>query len=255
MQERIVGATAGPPRASLDDILVELAAAHRVLAMEGLNFGTIGGVSLRDPAGRGYWTKRSGVGMEEVFSAAELVLTDFEGRRIAGGGGTQYEWPLRTEIFRARPDVNAVVYAPAFHAAVFSATGRPVLPVSGEGRHFDFDVPHFALWTGRFNDPAVCKQVAVTLGEAKAVLLQNNGLITVAGSVPVAVLRALFLERACEMQLAIETSRYEWDWLPEDAEGGDPGMMLSSPRQVDNFWGFYLRRLKQLESGCLPPGR
>lgn len=111
MPERMAPPSGIRHAATLDDVLVELAVAHRVLAREGLNFGTIGGVALRDPQGRGFWTKRSGIGMEEVYGPAELVMVDSAGNRLAGGGGPLFEWPLRPAIFRARSDVNAIVYA------------------------------------------------------------------------------------------------------------------------------------------------
>lgn len=237
---------------SLDDILEELAVGHRVLAMVGHGFGTIGSVALRDPLGRGFWIKRTGIGMDEVYGPAEMVLIDFDGERVAGSGGVPLQWRLRAAIFRARSDVNAIVYAPSFHAAVFSATGRSMLPVSDEGRHFEFNVPNFPNWSGWNLEPEVCKQIVATLGDAKGMLLKNNSLIAVAGSVPVATLRAIFLERACEMQLAAEGSGHEWSWIRNDT--GRPGMALTSPQQVENFWSYYLRRLERLESGCPLPG-
>lgn len=93
----------------------------------------------------------------------------------------------------------------------------------------------------------------MTLGDAKAILLKNNGLVTVGESVRLVVLRALFLERACQMQLAAETSRYDWGWLPAD-DGGMRGMTLASPEQVDNFWNYYVRRLDHMERGTPLPG-
>lgn len=239
-----------PP--SLDDILEELAVAHRVLAMEGHGFGTIGTVDLRDTLGRGFWTKRTGIGMEEVYGPAEMVLIDFDGNRVAGSGGVPLQWSLRAAIFRSRPEVNAIVYAPSFYASVFSATGRSVLPVGDEGKHFDSNVPNFPNWSGWNLDAEVSEQIVATLGDAKGMLLKNNSLVTVAGSVPVAVLRAIFLERACQMQLAAETSNYEWSWIRNDS--GRPGMALTSPRQVENFWSYYLRRLERLEAGAPLPG-
>ena len=238
---------------SLDDILGELALAHRVLAMEGHGFGTIGTVALRDAEGRGFWTKRTGIGMEEVYGPAEMILIDFDGNRVAGSGGVPLQWRMRSAIFRGRPEVNAMVYAPSFYAAVFSATGRTVLPVSDEGKHFNFNVPNFSQWTGWHLERELCDQIVATLGAAKGMLLKNNSLVAVAGSVPVAVLRAIFLEKACEMQLAAEGSGYEWSWIRKD-DAGVPGMMLTSPGQVENFWSFYLRRLERLESGYPLPG-
>ena len=240
----------GPP--SLDDILEELAIAHRVLAMVGHGFGTIGTVDVRDAHGRGFWTKRTGIGMDEVYGPAEMVLIDFDGNRVAGSGGVPLQWRLRATIFRNRPDVNAIVYAPSFYASVFSATGRSVLPVGDEGKHFDFNVPNFPNWSGWNLDAEVSDQIVATLGDAKGMLLKNNSLVTVAGSVPVAALRAIFLERACQMQLAAECSNYEWSWIRNDV--GRPGMALTSPRQVENFWSYYLRRLERLESGAPLPG-
>lgn len=240
----------GPP--SLDDILDELAVAHRVLAMVGHGFGTIGSVALRDPIGRGFWIKRTGIGMDEVFGPAEMVLIDLDGDRVAGSGGVPLQWRLRAAIFRARPEINAIVYAPSFHASVFSATGRTLLPVSDEGKHFEFNVPNFPHWSGWNLEPDVCDQIVATLGDAKGMLLKNNALVAVAGSVPVATLRAIFLERACKMQLAAEGSGHEWSWIRKDT--GRPGMALTSPRQVEHFWSYYLRRLQRLESGCPLPG-
>jgi ribulose-5-phosphate 4-epimerase/fuculose-1-phosphate aldolase len=237
---------------TLDDVLDELARAHRVLAMLDHTFATMGSVSLRDSGGQGFWTKRSGIGMEEVFGPAELVLTSFDGKRIAGSGGPPMEWAIRAAVFQARPDVNVVVYCSSFYSAVFSATGRQLLPVSDEGKHFDSEVPQYVLSTGKMSDPAVAAQAAAALGNAKALLLKNNGVVTVAGSVPVAVLRAIFIEKACQMQLSAEGSRYHWGWLENDA--GLSGMSLTSPRQVDNFWGFFLRQLERLESGASLPG-
>jgi L-fuculose-phosphate aldolase len=238
---------------SLDVILEELAVAHRVLATEGHGFGTIGTAALRDPLGRGFWTKRTGIGMEEVFGPAEMVLIDFDGTRVAGSGGVPLHWRLRSAIFRARPDVNAIVYAPSFYASVFSATGRALLPVTDEGKHFDFNVPIFGQWTGWLLDPDLCDQMVATLGDARGMLLKNNSSVAVAGSVPVAALRAIFLEKACEMQLAAEGSGYEWSWIHKD-DAGMPGMTLDDPRQVENFWSYYLRRLGRLESGRPLPG-
>jgi len=149
--------------------------------------------------------------------------------------------------------VNAIVYAPSFYASVFSATGRSVLPVGDEGKHFEFNVPNFAQWTGWHLGPDLCDQIVSTLGDAKGMLLKNNALVAVAGSVPVATLRAIFLEKACEMQFAAEGSGYEWSWIRKD-DAGVPGMMLTSPGQVENFWSYYLRRLERLESGCPLPG-
>src|SRR5690606_14152174 len=85
----------------LDHMLAGLARAHRMLGMEDHGFQTVGSVSLRDPAGNGFWTKRSGIAMEEVFGAAELVLVGFDGKRVAGSGEPPLNWEMRAAILEA----------------------------------------------------------------------------------------------------------------------------------------------------------
>jgi hypothetical protein len=47
---------------------------------------TLSHQSLRDPAGRGVWLKRSGIGSGEVRDAGDLVLIDCSGNRLSGTG-------------------------------------------------------------------------------------------------------------------------------------------------------------------------
>jgi len=55
--------------------LDELCAAHRILAVEGHEDRTSGHVSWRDPEGRGFWMKRSQIGMDEVLTPDDLNAT------------------------------------------------------------------------------------------------------------------------------------------------------------------------------------
>src|SRR5215467_12428613 len=98
-------APAGDLRTSLE----ELARACRILEMEGHGDMTLGHLSLRDGGGRGFWLKRNRIGLGEVLGPDDFVLVDWEGRQLAGAGGRHSEWPIHSEIFRARTDVNVVV--------------------------------------------------------------------------------------------------------------------------------------------------
>src|SRR2546428_4580365 len=89
-------------RASLD----ELARGCRILEMEGHGDMTLGHLSLRDPDGRGFWMKRNRIGLGEVLGPADFVLVDWDGNKIAGEGGRHSEWPIHSEIFRRRADVE-----------------------------------------------------------------------------------------------------------------------------------------------------
>jgi L-fuculose-phosphate aldolase len=100
--------------------LLELAYGCRILHGEGHADMTLGHLSLRDPDGRGLWLKRSGIGLGEVNGPDDFLLIDFQGKRLSGDGRLHKEWPLHTEILKARPDVNAVGHTHPFHATAFS---------------------------------------------------------------------------------------------------------------------------------------
>ncbi len=86
--------------------------------MEGHNDMTQGHLSIRDPDGRGFWMKRTGISFAEVKARKDFVLVDFEGDRLIGAG-VHGEWPIHAEIFRSRPDVNAVGTRIRFMPRVF----------------------------------------------------------------------------------------------------------------------------------------
>src|SRR5215471_6992904 len=128
------------PEGELRQSLDELAGACRILEMEGHGDMTLGHLSLRDPAGRGFWLKRNRIGLGEVLSADDFVLVDWDGKQIAGSGGRHSEWPIHSEILRVRPDVQVVAHTHPFHACVFSASADPLQPFTLDADYF-IDVP------------------------------------------------------------------------------------------------------------------
>ena len=93
---------------NLHAALIEVARACRILEMAGHGDMTLGQLSLRDPSGRGFWMKRNRIGLGEVLGPQDFVLVDWDGKQIAGSGGRHSEWPIHSEIFRLRPDVQVV---------------------------------------------------------------------------------------------------------------------------------------------------
>jgi len=94
----------------LTDALTECARACRVLEMEGHGEMTLGHLSLRDSRGRGFWMKRNRMGLGEILGPDDFVLVDWDGNKRAGEGGRHSEWPIHSEILRARSDVQVVVH-------------------------------------------------------------------------------------------------------------------------------------------------
>jgi L-fuculose-phosphate aldolase len=230
----------------ITEALVELARAHRILDGEGHNDMSLGHLSLRDPAGRGFWLKRANIGLEEVLSERDFLLLDFTGTVLEGEGIRHLEWPIHAAILEARPTVGVVAHTHPFHATVLSATEEHIGPYTNEGVWFESGVTHFKLTSDLVNTPELGRELALALGEAEAVLLKNHGATFVGATVKEATLAGVFLERAARAQLALASSGLACSH-PDAAEIHQKRQTIYPPRAVDNFWRYYNRKLDRAE--------
>jgi ribulose-5-phosphate 4-epimerase/fuculose-1-phosphate aldolase len=159
-----------------------------------------GHVSRRDPGGRGVWLKAGGRGFDEV-SEDDIILIDSEGRSLAGSLSAPLEYPLHTEILRARGDVASVVHCHPPCAIALAASGQPLHAFSNSAGMFAAGVPRFERAAGLINTAELGGAVAECLGGSRALFLVGHGIVTVGSSVATAVMNAVLLERACRLQI------------------------------------------------------
>ena len=187
------------------DLKETLVQACHILAMEGQGDNILGHVTARLPGWDRVWMKASGLGLEEV-TVDDLVLLSLDGEKLAGARKPHEEYPIHTEIMRARPDVLAVVHTHPLHSVAFGAPRRPLRPIGHEGSYFwPPDVPLFDRKTDLIRTREEGAWVSEALGEARAVFLLNHGIAVPGASVETATIAALFLERAARMQLLAES--------------------------------------------------
>jgi L-fuculose-phosphate aldolase len=173
-----------------------VASACRILAAEGYADLTLGHVSARGPGGA-IWIKRKGVALDEVEPEDVVALDDRD-------AVLPLETVLHTSVYRVRPDVAAVVHGHPPNATALAATGAPLSLLT-------HDSVLFADGVGHFDEPDLivgdeqAGRVAAALGDRRAVLLQNHGVVVVGKDVPWAVLTAVTLERAARLQSLAST--------------------------------------------------
>lgn len=180
-----------PPREAL-------ASACRILAREGHESGLAGQVTARAETPNAWWTLPFGCGFDEA-SAARMVLVDEDLEPLQGArpnpGVRFHVW-----IYRHRPDVKAIVHTHAPHASALSCTASSLKTI-----HMDTAMlhgcAHLPQWPGVPLADDEGRLISGALGEAKAILLANHGLLTAGSSVEEATYLAVFFERAARMQL------------------------------------------------------
>jgi len=221
--------------------LTDLARACRILEMEGHGDMTLGHLSLRDPAGRGFWMKRNRIGLGEVLGPDDFVLVDWDGEKIAGSGGRHSEWPIHSEILRVRADVQVVAHTHPFHACVFSASLDPLAPSTLDADYFVAVPRHedeVALITTKDEGAALAR----ALGLHVAVFMASHGVTFCGTSVMHATCVGVFLEKACKAQLAGLGAGF-CPGLPNAATRLRRHGQIMTPTHWEHSWNYFCRKL------------
>lgn len=232
--------------AELREKLNKVALGCRVLAMEGHEDLSLGHLSLRDPDGRGVWMKRCFVGLDEIRGPDDFILLDYDGQKLYGPGERHSEWPIHTEILRARPDVAVVGHTHPFHASLLSATGETLQPIGLEGIHFALNTPHFTETVDLITDKRLGGNLAETLGNARMAFMKNHGVVFVGSNTGEAVITGVWLEKASRAQLALHGAGIPWS-TPERADWEGKAGTIGSLGWWENFFAFYCRKLLRRE--------
>jgi L-fuculose-phosphate aldolase len=220
----------------------QVAWACRIVAAEGYADLTLGHVSARESGGTTVYIKRKGIALGEV-TPEDVVETD------DASADLHLETVLHTEVYRARPDVGAVVHGHPPYATALSAT-------SAELELLTHDAVLFADGVARFDDPDLIVEpeqgaaVARALGTRRAVLLRNHGVIVVGKDVPWAVLAAATLERAARLQAIASRLGELRPISPELAAALLP--VKYRDEFVDEYWDAWMRRV--VRTGRKPGG-
>jgi L-ribulose-5-phosphate 4-epimerase len=216
-----------------------IARACGILALSGQSDMIWGHVSCRDPRGRGIWMKGHELGFEEV-TADDIVLLSFDGEVLAGKRRRHSEFPIHTEIMRARSDVACVVHTHALQATAFAAKAVPLRPISHDGCLFvPPDIARFDLTGDLIRSKELGEAIARSIGGRNAMLIPNHGLVTVGPSVQQGVMTAILLARACEVQL-LAGDVVQWS---SDEEALSKRDHCWAPSQLDLGWSYWARQL------------
>ena len=230
-----------PPSPSEADLRRDLALACRILGENGHGDSIYGHVSARLDDRR-ILMKAHHVGLEEV-TEKDLLVLDLDGNVLGGTGKRHTEYPIHTEIIRARKDVMAVVHSHPIHSVVFAARGLTLRPVGHEGNFFwPPEVPVFTEFTDLVRTRQQGEAVARCLADRPAVFLRNHGIAVAERSLQWATCAAILLEKAAQVQLLAQpTSALDFAFTSE--EEALLKRRIWFDESIDAMWRYYVRRL------------
>ena len=208
---------------SANPVLVEdLVAANRILAMQGVldAYGHVSARSDRDPSR--YLMSRSLA--PQLVTAADIQEYGADSEPIGDTRKPYLERFLHGEIYKARPEVMAVVHShspssipfgiaktelkPVYHMASFLWSGAPVFDIRRVRDENDLLI----------RDIPLGQALARSLGPCTCVLMRGHGMTIVGDSVQEAVFRAIYTEMNARLQLQAQSLEGPLTFLNE-AEG------------------------------------
>lgn len=184
-----------------------LAAGFRLFGRFGFDEGVAGHITARDPEHLDcFWVNPFGMSFSHI-RVSDLILVDAEGEVVAGEGLVNgAAFAIHSQVHAARPDVIAAAHAHSIYGKSWSSLGRLLDPLTQDACAFYDDHALFDDYTGVVLDPEEGKRIGHALGDAKAVILRNHGLLTVGHSVDEAVWWFITMERSCQAQLLAEAA-------------------------------------------------
>jgi ribulose-5-phosphate 4-epimerase/fuculose-1-phosphate aldolase len=191
---------------SADEIRAErkqqVALGYRILAAQ--RWGDLGDghISARDPVRQDcFWLLRYGVSYHAA-TVHDLVLVGPDGDLVLGDGAINTAaYYIHHPILMARPDAVSATHVHTGWGTPFSAEVRPILPISQESCIFFEDHAIFDDEEVQVQSVDAGKRIAEALGDKRAIILRNHGLLTVASRVDEAVGSFVHMERVAEVHM------------------------------------------------------
>jgi len=198
-------ASAQAQPADLVNLVSDLVAGNHILASENIVDG-YGHISVRHPGNKDRFLLSRSLAPESV-TPADILEYGLDGEATDPKGKTSYkERFIHSEIYRARPDVNAVVHCHAPSLIPFGVTRKPLRPMYHQSAFLAAGVPVFEIRDagGMTNmlveTAALGRALAKTLADKPAVLMRGHGAVVVADSIPTVVGRSIYLELNARIQ-------------------------------------------------------
>ncbi len=201
-------AWAQPKSAGAPDpkLIEDLVAANRVLADLGVVDG-FGHVSVRhDKDPNRYLMSRSMA--PALVKADDILEYDLDSVAVDAKGRALYlERFIHGEIYKARPDVKAIVHSHSPSVIPFGVSTVKLRPIYHMSSFLGTDVPVFEIrdTAGLASDllvrnPKLGAALAKVLGGNTVVLMRGHGSVAVGSSIPEVVFRAYYTEMNARLQ-------------------------------------------------------
>ena len=156
----------------------------------------------------------NGSAVKGLMTQDDLVEIDMDGNVVSGKGKPPLEFHIHTEIYRARPDVQAVAHTHPKWSTFLTMVGKPYKHVYAQGVLLgDMPVMNTPM---SVNTKPMGERLAQTLGKRPAVLLKSHGVTIVGTNMIECFALAAYVEENCYRQYMAEQLGEPYEFSEEE---------------------------------------
>ena len=193
---------------------VDLAACYRLADLYGFSEIVWNHITAKVPESKFFLINRFGLRYDEV-TASNLVTIDLDGNVIDPGSASSEKdvnvtgFIIHSAIHAARPDVHCVMHSHSAAGLAVSVLKNGFVPMTQDTMPL-YDRVAYHDWEGLSVDTAERETLAADLGDKKAMIMRNHGLLTCGASVGEAFMLMYYLDRGCKVQMQVLASGQEY---------------------------------------------
>lgn len=181
----------------------------------------------------------SGASVRGALTMNDIVAVDLDGRQVEGSDRPPLEFHIHSEIYRSRPDVNAVAHTHPKWSTFLTMVGESFKPIYAQGVLLG-DIPVMDTPLS-VNTKPMGERLAATLGTRPAALMKSHGVVVVgADIVECFALAAYVEENAYRQYMALQIGTpYQFS----AAEQAACREKLWAPNLFKKTWDYYYSKL------------
>ncbi len=230
---------------------VDLAACYRLIALYGWDDLVFTHISARVPGDEEHFLINAYGMLFEEMTASSLVKVDLAGEKVLASPYpiNPAGFVIHSAVHAAQHDVGCVLHTHSRAGVAVSAQAEGLLPIS-QTSLFPYATLAYHDYEGvALNDDEKPRLVA-DLGNNRALMLRNHGLLTTGATIADAFLLMYLLEIACQIQVMAQSSGTELLRVPQTIVDGIQAQAEQATKGLGGqlVWPGLLRKLDRIDA-------
>lgn len=181
----------------------------------------------------------SGASVRGSLTTDDIVTVDLDGNLLEGSAKPPLEFHIHAEIYRARPDINAIAHTHPQWSTFLSMAGVPFKVVYAQASLLG----HIALMDSplSINTKPMGEQLAAILGDGPAVMLKAHGVVAVGADIVECFALAAYVEENAYRQYMAMQIGEPYVFSAEEQRVSKE--KLKAPNLLKKTWDHYYSKL------------